>query len=225
MCAPPILFSEMSEDRRASGSMDIPLDIRAPIGGLLRILVEPSVVAAARAGAASGLDPMYGAVAITGMWVVDNPEKEGVDFASEIISTRVSGGKMVDVPLDWFVRYPALGVDTNDVLACARGAASVATSISANGRLSVADCYMIDLDPESTTNDFKITSFPLKADGTPDIEHIVFDPPQARWNVPATYKVKGAVELSGPWQEVGGGLGEAALPEGFRFFKIEVVLP
>ena len=50
--------------------------------------------------------------------------------------------------------------------------------------------------------------------------------PQARWNVPATYKVKGAAELSGPWQEVGGGgLGETALPGDFRFFKVEVVLP
>ena len=89
------------------------------------------------------------------------------------------------------------------------------------------ECYALGLDPENAdaTNDFKITSFPLKADGTPDIEHIVFDPPQAKWNVPATYKVKGAANLSGPWQEVDGGLGETALPEGFRFFKVEVVLP
>jgi len=92
--------------------------------------------------------------------------------------------------------------------------------------MSVAECYVVGLDPEVATNDFKITSFPLKADGTPDIEHIVFDPPQAKWNVPATYKVKGAAELNGPWQEVGGGgLGETALPEGFRFFKVTVELP
>ena len=43
--------------------------------------------------------------------------------------------------------------------------------------------------------------------------------------MPATYKVKGAVELRGPWQEVGGGLGETALPGDVRFFKVEVVLP
>ena len=77
------------------------------------------------------------------------------------------------------------------------------------------------------TNDFRITSFPMKADGTPDLANIVFDPPQARWNVPATWKVKGAATLAGPWEEVdvsvGGGLGEAALP--MRFFKVEVVLP
>ena len=77
------------------------------------------------------------------------------------------------------------------------------------------------------TNDFRITSFPMKADGTPDLANIVFDPPQARWNVPATWKVKGAATLAGAWEEVdvsaGGGLGEAALP--MRFFKVEVVLP
>ena len=67
----------------------------------------------------------------------------------------------------------------------------------------------------------------MKADGTPDLANIVFDPPQARWNVPATCKVKGAATLAGPWEEVdvsvGGGLGEAALP--MRFFKVEVGLP
>ena len=79
------------------------------------------------------------------------------------------------------------------------------------------------LDPEdnSATNDFKITSFPLKADGTPDVEHIVFDPPQARWNVPATYKVKGAANLNDTvWPEVTDE-NKGAL----RFFKVEVVLP
>ena len=61
----------------------------------------------------------------------------------------------------------------------------------------------------------------MKADGTPDIEHIVFDPPQAKWNVPATYKVKGAAELSDmEWLEVTEG-NKGAL----HFFKVEVVLP
>ena len=67
---------------------------------------------------------------------------------------------------------------------------------------------------------FKIVSFPLKADGTPDLEHIVFDPSQARWNVPATYKVKGAATLQGQWGEVPAGGNPA-----YRFFKVEVVLP
>ena len=83
------------------------------------------------------------------------------------------------------------------------------------------------MDPKVATNDFRIVSFPMKADGTPDLAGIVVEPPQGRWNVPATWKVNGAVSLEGPWGEVdvsvGGGLGEAALP--MRFFKVEVVLP
>ena len=79
------------------------------------------------------------------------------------------------------------------------------------------------LDPENgdVTNDFKITSFPVKADGMPDIEHIVFDPPQAKWNVPATYKVKGAAKLSDTdWPKV-----TEQNKASFRFFKVEVELP
>ena len=65
----------------------------------------------------------------------------------------------------------------------------------------------------------------MKADGTPDLANIVLEPPQARWNVPATYKVKGAATQEGPWGEVptGGASGGRALP--LRFFKVEVVLP
>lgn len=91
--------------------------------------------------------------------------------------------------------------------------------VSTNGR-KVWECYVLGLDPEVATNDFRITSFQMKADGTPDLEHIVFDPPQAWWNVPATYKVKGAATLEGPWGEVPTGGNPA-----YRFFKVEIVLP
>ena len=80
---------------------------------------------------------------------------------------------------------------------------------------------MVGVDPESTTNDFKITSFPMKADGTPDLENIVFDPPEARWNVEgARPVVKGTASLGGEWQVV-----TEENKAGFRFFKVEVVLP
>ncbi len=80
---------------------------------------------------------------------------------------------------------------------------------------------MVGVDPESTTNDFKITSFPMKADGTPDLENIVFDPPEAKWNVEgARPVVKDAASLDGEWQAVT----EENKAE-FRFFKVEVVLP
>ena len=128
---------------------------------------------------------------------------------------------LVPVPYAWLDAHVSGEVNESEAYEAS------AQATAANGR-KVWECYALGLDPEdnSATNDFKITSFPLKPDGTPDIEHIVFDPPQARWNVPATYKVKGAAELNGPWQEVGGGgLGETALPGDCRFFKVEVVLP
>ena len=79
---------------------------------------------------------------------------------------------------------------------------------------------MLGSDPEVATNGFKIVSFPMQADGTPDLANIVFDPPQAQWNIPATYKVKGATTLEGPWGEV-----PADGNPAYRFFKVEVVLP
>ena len=87
--------------------------------------------------------------------------------------------------------------------------------------MSVVECYVVGVDPESTMNDFKITSFPMKADGTSDLENIVFDPPEARWNVPgARPVVKGAASLGGEWQAV-----TEENKGTFRFFKVEVVLP
>ena len=121
----------------------------------------------------------------------------------------------VAVPYAWLrTYYPTVADEYEAYEAVAKGKA-------ANGRMSREECYVVGLDPEVATNDFKITSFPLKVDGTPDIEHIVFDPPQARWNVPVTYKVKGAANLNDEdWPEVTEG--NKGL---FRFFKVELVLP
>jgi len=56
---------------------------------------------------------------------------------------------------------------------------------------------------------------------------MTLDPPQTKWNVPATYKLMGAERLEGPWEVIGeddgGGSGHATLPG--RFFNVEVVLP
>lgn len=96
---------------------------------------------------------------------------------------------------------------------------TVTYSPGANGR-KMWECYVLGLDPEVATNDFRITSFPMKADGTPDWTRIEFEPPQWQWNVPATYKVKGAATLEGPWEDVPAGGNPV-----HRFFKVEVVLP
>ena len=130
-------------------------------------------------------------------WTSSGPVDEIVDMG---------GGKTVTVPQAW------LNERTQ----------RAATATAANGR-KVWECYMLGLDPESNdaTNDFRITSVPMKADGTPDLANIALDPPQSRWNVPATYKVKGAVNLDDvDWPEVTDE-NKASL----RFFKVELVLP
>ena len=124
----------------------------------------------------------------------------------------------VPVPYAWLnAHVPGVALEVEAYEAAANGTA-------ANGR-PVWACYAVGLDPQVATNDFRIASFPMKADGTPDLARIVFDPPQAQWNVSgARAVVKGAATLDGPWGEVpaeGGALGESALP--MRFFKVEVV--
>ena len=87
--------------------------------------------------------------------------------------------------------------------------------------MSVAECYVVGLDPENETNDFRIVSFPLKADGTPDLENIAVDPPKSQWNVPgARAVVKGAATLDGEWKSVEGTT--AAEKAAMRFFKVVV---
>jgi hypothetical protein len=134
---------------------------------------------------------------------------------SEEVSVDMGGGKSVAVPQTWIDAHPAL------VAAAGGDAATALQSTAANGRLSVVECYILGLDPESATNDFRITSFPMKADGTPDLDNLVFEPSQDKWNVPgAVPKLRGAATLDGPWQDVPTG-GDTEM----RFFKIEVVLP
>ena len=131
------------------------------------------------------------------------------------ITIDMGGGKSVTVPQTWIEAHENLVRNNGGSVSAALQATA------ANGRMSVAECYVVGVDPESTTNDFKITSFPLKADGTPDLENIVFDPPEAKWNVEgARPVVKGTASLDGEWQAV-----TEENKAGFRFFKVEVVLP
>ena len=126
----------------------------------------------------------------------------------------IGGGKSVTVPGDWLTNITErIESASGDVVAALQAEA-------ANGRLSVVECYILGLDPEVETNDFRIVSFPMKADGTPDFGGMTVDPPPSQWNVPATWKVKGAATLEGPWGDVPAGGNPA-----YRFFKVEVVLP
>ena len=70
------------------------------------------------------------------------------------------GGKMVTIPGSWIERYPKIleSVGGNAVLALATKAA--------NGNRTVAECYLLGINPEDPVDDFKIVSFEMK-DGVP----------------------------------------------------------
>ena len=151
-------------------------------------------------------------------YIKDEVESEGEDaawvanysWASAWTATRTT-----EVP----VTYAWLTAHDPDVVDEYEAYEASAKKTAANGR-KVWECYVLGLNPEVATNDFRITSFPMKADGTPDFGGMTVDPPPIQWNVPATWKVKGAVTLEGPWGDVPSGGNPA-----YRFFKVEVVLP
>ena len=113
-------------------------------------------------------------------------------------------GQGVAVPKNWLGQYPGKSV----------------LDMSANGRCRFYECYVLGIDPANATNDFRIVSFAMKPDGTIDLDSIVFDPPQTKWNVlDAKPVLKGATNLDGDWMPVPiGGAGD------FRFFKVDVEL-
>jgi len=83
---------------------------------------------------------------------------------------------------------------------------------------------VVGLDPQDAEGDFRITEFPMKADGTPDLENIAVYPPQAQWNVPgARAVVYGAAALKGEWKAVEGAT--AAERVAMRFFKVVMEVP
>ena len=131
------------------------------------------------------------------------------------VAVDAGGGATVAVPQTWFEeRGEALAVFGGDTGAYVQ-------STAANGR-KVWECFVLGLDPEDAEDDFKITSFPINADGTPNLDGITISPPQARWNVEgATPVLKGRESLfGGAWQTV-----TDENKAQMRFFKVEVSLP
>ena len=122
------------------------------------------------------------------------------------------GGKTVAVPGSWLEEFDTLWDDYDG------DKTAYVHSTAVNGR-KVWECYVLDLDPE-LDDDFTIVSFPMNADGTPDLENIEYYPPQEDWNVSAQPIVKGAATLDGEWQTV-----TEQNKSSLRFFKVEVVLP
>ncbi len=118
----------------------------------------------------------------------------------------MGGGKTLTIPTEWISEKTTRS----------------ATDVAANGR-KVWECYVLGLEPEDAASDFKITAFPLKADGTPDLENLSIVPEQSKWNVEgAQLAIKGKATLDGSeeWQTVTDE-NKAAM----RFFRVEVQLP
>ena len=123
----------------------------------------------------------------------------------------------VPVPYAWLSAHDPGAVDEYAAYEAA------ANALAANG-WKVWECYVLGLDPQNATSDFRIASFPMNPDGTPDLANIEYDPPKARWNVPdAPVALKGAATLEGPWRTVteGDGSPGTARPT-MRFFKAVV---
>ena len=159
---------------------------------------------------------------LTWTYLKDDAESEGEDciwvagygWASAETYTHTT---VVPVPYAWLVAHDPDVVDEYEAYEAA------AKKMAANGG-KVWECYALGLDPQVATNDFRIASFPMKADGTPDLANVAFDPPREQWNVPDAPVVwKGAAQLEGPWRTVtseGGSPGTARPTT--RFFKAVV---
>jgi len=133
------------------------------------------------------------------------------------VAVDVGGGKIVAVPQAWLDRHPAI------VAAAGGDKVSALHGTAANGRLSVVDCYVLGLDPEDESDDFRILSIPMKADGTPDLAAVAIYPPQSKWNMQGAAPVLKGTAALGPdadWQTV-----TDQNKTVFRFFKMEVLLP
>ena len=138
-----------------------------------------------------------------------------IEYMAEEVEIDVGGGKRVAVPQTWLDEHPEFVARANGDRVAALGANA------ANGRLSVVECYVLGLNPELATDDFRITSFPMKTDGTLDLAGITFTPAKEDWNVPdATPVLKGAATLEDEWQMV-----TDENKGAFRFFKVVVELP
>ena len=122
----------------------------------------------------------------------------------------------VAVPYDWLRQYYPEIADTKDAYETA------AHSIGANG-YNVWESYVIGADPEDSDDVFKIVSFPMNADGTPNLDAIEVSPPKAQWNVKEARLVlegKTSLDGDGEWQEV-----TDDNKQDMRFFMFEVELP
>ena len=117
------------------------------------------------------------------------------------------------------VSYAWLAAHDPDVVDEYESYEASAKATAANG-WKVWECYVVGLDPQKM-DVFRISAFPMKADGTPDLENLALEPAQTEWNVPdARAVIMGASVLGGEWQRV-----TDENKAAFKFFKVVVELP
>ena len=122
----------------------------------------------------------------------------------------------VHVPYAWLIGHDPEIVDEYDAYEAA------AKVTGANGH-KVWERYVIGADPNDKDDSLKIAAFPMKVDGTPDLENLAIAPPQSKWNVDGAQTVikgKTTLEGAGEWQTV-----TEENKTDMRFFKVEVVVP
>ena len=158
---------------------------------------------------------------LTWTYLKDDAESEGEDcilvanysWASAETYTHTT---QVHVPYAWLLGHDPEIVDEYDAYEAA------AKVTGANGH-KVWESYVIGADPNDKDDMFRITAFPMKADGTPDLEAITIAPSQSKWNVEGAQPVlkgKATLEGAGEWQTV-----TEENKADIRFFKVEVVVP
>ena len=121
----------------------------------------------------------------------------------------------VPVPYSWLAAHDSEIVDEYDAYEAA------AKQTGANG-LKAWESYAIGANPNDPADSFRIVSFPMNPDGTPDLANLAFSPAMDKWNVPGAKPVlKGKAGLGGgEWQTV-----TEDNKKSFRFFRVEVQLP
>ncbi len=121
----------------------------------------------------------------------------------------------VPVPYSWLLGHDPEIVDEYDAYEAA------AKQTGANG-LKAWESYVIGANPNDPADTFRIVTFPMNHDGTPDLANLAFSPAKDKWNLPGAKTVlKGKVSLgSGEWQTV-----TEDNKKSFRFFRVEVQLP
>ena len=149
---------------------------------------------------------------VTSVWT--GPTDTWQDRPVKLIADSVVtvDGKEVSVPMAWLLRHS----DVFDV--AEENALDALNAMAANGKRSVAECYVLGIDPEDEEDDFKITAFEI-VNGEP-----VFTLSHTEDGSGVSFETRirklGKANLGDDWAEVPAGGNPA-----FRFFKVCVELP